>query len=329
MKRKINPKKYFICIVVLLSVFLFLSRKGFAESTPRTILLGDLQHFDLQSPVVIPFDSTREVIKQIKENDCDKGIVLFFNTNKRIEVQPTLNGVLFGPEVIIDPEARTLAGEFDLVTRNPQTMQKLDPITDMLGIFFHFDTATGNAVFDAGFSVKYNCFSPSPGMSMLDMIDHSLPPTHLQDSMPGLILNEDAYSLRIGYAIGSEGGAKASINLEHLSSFTPDLFSATRAIQHLMSSITELENVRSMLLESNIMVGMTLIQTKLAECIEKDTEAITLLEEIKDRTPSLLDGEFTTRITAAQRLISEAIRCKKMVQGKLERVEPRVDRENK
>ena len=327
MGRKLNLKKYFIRTVVLLSIFLFLGQRCFSESTPSTILLGDSQHFDLQSPNTIPFDSTREVIKQMKENECDKGVVLFFNTNKRIEVQPTLNGALFGPEVIIDPETMFLAGEFDLVTRNLQTMQKLDPITDMLGIFFHFDTADGNAVFDAAFYVKPNCFSPSPGISMSDMIDHSLPPVYFQDSMPGvLILNDNAYSLRLGYALSSESIAKRVIELEKLSGVAPDLtFSPTTAIEYLMSSLTELENLRSMLEESNLMVGMTLIQEKLQECIEKDSEAIMLLEEIKDRTPGvelLADGAFTTAVTTANRLISEAIRCKKMVIGKLQRVEP-------
>lgn len=327
MKRNFDFYKYHLCILAVLSIFLFLGQKSFSESTPSTILLGDYQHFDLQSPVIIPFEDTGEVIKQMKENDCDKGIVLIFNPNKSIEITPTLNNLGLGPEIIISPEAMTSAGEFDLVTRNPQTMQKLNPQVDMFGIFFQFDTASGNAVFDGAFGVKSNCFSPTVSMSMSDMVDNSLPPVFLQDSMPGLILNDQAYSLRLGYAIGSERFAIAVTNLEHLNSFTPDTFSASRAIDDLTRSLTELENLRSMLEDSSIMVGMTLIQTKLNECIEKDTEAIMLLDEIKDRTPSLellADGEFTTHVTAAQRLISEAIRCKKMVQGKLQRIEPRV-----
>ena len=146
--------------------------------------------------------------------------------------------------------------------------------------------------------------------------------------MSGFILNDNAYSPRLGYALSSESLAKHVIELEKLSGFDPALtFSPTRAIEYLMSSLTELENLRSMLEESNLMVGMTLIQMKLQECIEKDSEAIMLLEEIKDRTPGvelLADGIFTTAVTTANRLISEAIRCKKMVQGKLQRVEPRV-----
>ena len=67
MGKRTNPKKHFICIVVLLSVFLFLSCKGFAESTPRTILLGESQHFDLPSPVVIPFASTQEIINEMRQ----------------------------------------------------------------------------------------------------------------------------------------------------------------------------------------------------------------------------------------------------------------------
>lgn len=72
------------------------------------------------------------------------------------------------------------------------------------------------------------------------------------------------------------------------------------------------------------MVDMILIQDKLQECIEKDNEAIMIFEEFKDVTPSLTDATFTSAITEARRLIIEAIRCKKMVIGKLQRLEPRV-----
>jgi hypothetical protein len=206
-------------------------------------------------------------------------------------------------------------------------MEKLDPQMDEFGIFFHFDTATENAIFDANFFI-INCPLPSSGMTMVDMIDNSLPPLYFPESSSGLILNDEAYSLRLSYALGSEEAAKHPIELEKLSGFAPTLtFSVTRAVEHLMSSLVELENLRSMLQESNVMVGMTLIQSKLGECIEKDNEAIMLLEEVKDRTPSvelLADGEFTTTITTAERLISEAIRCKKMVLGKLRRIEPRM-----
>ncbi len=328
MKKRRTLKKYLTCILFLLSIFIFVDQKGFSESSPSTILLRETQHFDLESPTTIPFASTQEVINEMKQNECDKGLVFLFNTNKPIEITPTLNGVLLTHQEVMIGGTNPLVGEFELVTRSPINMQKLDPQMDELGIFFHFDTSDGNAIFDAAFSLKSNCFSPSSGMSMSDMIDNSLPPVYLQDSMPGLILNDEAYSLRLSYALGSEEAAKHPIELEKLSGFNPAFtFSATRAIESLMSSLVELENLRSMLQESNIMVGMTLIQSKLGECIEKDSEAIMLLEEVKDRTPGvelLADGEFTTHITTAQRLISEAIRCKKMVQGKLQRVEPRV-----
>ena len=160
MKRRRNLKKYVVCIVVFLSIFLFLGQKSFSESSPSTILLGETQHFDLESPVVIPFANTREVINEMKQNECNKVTVLFSGSNKPIKITPTLNGALLSnQEVTINPETNTLAGEFELITRNPLTMQKLDPQMNEFGIFFRFNTATESAIFDASFNVKSNCSS--------------------------------------------------------------------------------------------------------------------------------------------------------------------------
>ncbi|GEM_PF-6000641 len=331
-KRRRNSKKYIACIVVLLSIFLLLGQKGFSESSPDFIELGDLQDYNLQSPAIIRFSDSGEVIREMRRNDCNRITVVIIQANKQIEINPTLNNVsLADQQVILNPGNSFQLNEFEFPVRNPQTVQRLDPRTDMLGVFFRFDTASGEAMFQASFDVRQNCFLPSLNMAMAGMassqgmIDHTLPPTYLPLAS-GFVLNPEAYSARLGYALGSENSAKRRIELDRLDiadhAFT---FSATSAIESLMSSLVELENLHSMLENSNIMVGMTLIQTKLQECIEKDNEAIMLLEEIKDITPSsalLTDTEFTTRATSARTLILEAIDCKKLIQGKLQRVEP-------
>ena len=280
------------------------------------------------------FSSTADVIREMRRTDCNRITVFAVKANKRIEINPTLNNALLsGQQVIINPGGGLQLNEFEFPVRNPQTMQRLDPRVDVLGIFFHFDTASGEAMFQTSFDVNLNCFLPSLNMagmtSSQGMIDHTLPSTYIPLSTSGFVLNSQAYSARLGYALGSENSAKRSIELDRLatfgSAFVSSPFSSTRAIEDLMSSLSELESLQSMLQESNIMVGMISIQAKLAECIRKDNEAIMLLDEIKDITPSstlLADAEFTTRATAARELIIEAIDCKKIIQGKLARIEP-------
>ncbi len=324
-------KKHVICVFTSLLAFLFLANKSFSESTPSSIILGIEQGYDLQSPVIIPFANTGQIISEMKEHECDKGIVYVFNSNKRLEIQPTLNNLGIGQEVIIDPQTMSLAAEFDLITRNPLTMEKIDPLMDMFGIFFDFNPSesgvTENATFTAVFNIKPNCFSPTVGMSMSGMIDSSLPPVFIPASATssGLIRNETAYSVRLDSARSSEIFAK---NVTELEDITADIkipiFMLTTAVDYLTLSLLELEDIKSMLEGSTIMVDMTTVQAKLQECIDKDNEAIMIFEEIKGVTPSLTDSAFTSAVIEARRLISEAIRCKKMVIGKLQRVEPRV-----
>ncbi len=294
MKEKINLKKYLVCIAVLLSIFLFPVQEGFSESSPSTILLGEFQHFDLESPAIIPFASTGETLNEMKQNECNKVIILFFNTNKPIEITPTLNGVLLTHQEVTIGGTNPLAGEFDLVTRNPQTMQKLDPQMDEFGIFFRFDTATGNAVFDAMFEI--NCDSASTSGSTL------------------------SNSTIIAFAISSERNAKNSLNLEYLVGKV-SFFSVSMAIDDLTSAVEDLQELKNRLENSNVMIGMSSIQSKLTDAINIDTEAIDLLEQVRNTEPSASNGEFTSIITRVRRLITEAIRYKERIESKLNRAE--------
>ena len=285
-------------MAVLLSVFLFLGQKGFSESTPRTILLGESQHFDLETPVTIPFACTQEIINEMRQKNCHKLIGHFLNVNKQVQGNPTLDGQLLDSQFVIDPG--TPIGELDLVIRSPLTMAAVDPQMDEFGIFFHFDTATGNANFDASFEINCN----------LSDTTNSPSTTSSGQMISDLVI--------LGFALSIENTAKHNIDLEDISG---PFFSVSRALDNLTGSLSDTQELRDRFEDNNIMVGMSTIQAKLTCITSNDNEAIMLLEPLSDITPSLTDGEFTTALTSARRFISEAIKCKKMIQAKLQRIE--------
>ena len=125
----------------------------------------------------------------------------------------------------------------------------------------------------------------------------------------------------IGTAIGDERFAKGSIDLKKLINTAASAFSVPTAINNLEGSVNELMTLQTRFADNNIMIGMSTIQDTLSEAINNDNEAIMLLEPFKNTDPSLTNGEFTTAITKAKKLISEAMRAKELIKEKLKKLE--------
>ena len=98
-------------------------------------------------------------------------------------------------------------------------------------------------------------------------------------------------------------------------------FSVSMAIDSLMSSVQNVEELNNRFQDNNIMIGMSTILSTLSDIKNNDNEAIMLLEPLKDTTPSFTDSEFTATITRVRRLISQAVRNKNAIKRKLNRLE--------
>ncbi len=125
----------------------------------------------------------------------------------------------------------------------------------------------------------------------------------------------------ISRATGSEKSAKAAVDIkEHLKKGTP--LSVSMALDDLKSSLSDLQDLQNRFQGDNdVMLGMSTVSSELTDAINADNDAIMELDPLKNTDPDLTNGEFTKGLTKAKKLISEALRIKGLVEGKLKKLE--------
>ena len=208
---------------------------------------------------------------------------------------------------------------------NPNTMAAFDPsMGDILGLSF---------VPGAGFPMSatfmitttFNCDDGTSSSTSTSSTSSSSSSGGSSGQTVGLSSSGISVSgpkSLVSAAIIAEKSAKAAVDIkEHLKKGSP--LSPSMAIDDLKASLADLQNLQNTFQGDNdIMLGMSTVGAELMDAINADNDAIMALEPLKDSDPNdLTNGELTTGLTKAKKLISEALRKKELIEGKLKKIE--------
>ena len=329
---------------ILFFAFLFILANALSKNNAATFTVNANNPFfpndqTINGPDFFPFSNSPGVVDLFNQQ-CPNPTFLFDGpdslSGSTLEVGPAANDFETGSRniLVFDMNGNVsldFLNTFPLA--NPNTMTAFDPLMgDILGL---------SLVPGAGFPMSatfmiittFNCddgmssSSTSTGgtttsSSGSTTTTSSSGSTAMSSSSSGSVSSSGAIKTNgqaIASAIADEKSAKKSIHLKDLLKGKP--FSVSMAIDDLKSSLSDLQDLSSMLANSDLMLGMDSIQSKVDEAISADNEAIMLLEPLKDTDPSITNGEFTTPITRVNMILSEIIRIKERIEAKINKSE--------
>lgn len=325
---KSSKSNKLIKYVMLCFVFLFILTNTFSKNNAEIFTVSGNDPFfpsdqTVTGPGFFPFSNSQEAINLFDEQCPDPSFTfdgpnsLFGST---LEVGPAANSAETGNRFVLvfDMDGNlvvNLTSPFPLT--NPMTMVTFDPsMGDILGLSFVPGAGfPGSATFMI--TTSFNCDNGTTSTSSTSTSSSSSSSSSGQSvstsSSSGTLTNPQI----ISSAINLEKSAKVSIDIKnHLKNGTP--LSVSMAIDDIKSSLTNLQDLQNKFQGDNdVMLGMSTIGTELTDAINAENEAIMTLEPLKNTDPDLTNGEFTTGLTKAKRLISRALRIKELISKKL------------
>ncbi len=322
-----------IKVIALCFIFLFILIGVFSKNNAATFIVTDNNPFfpndqTVTGPGFFPFSNSQGVITLFNQQcpnpefTFDGPDSLFGST---LEIGPAANSAETGSRDIL---VFDMNGNVSLDFLNafpladPNTMTAFDPsMGDILGL----SLVPGPGFPMSGTFMITTSFNCDDGMSTTSSTSSTSSSSGSTSSSGGSSSGGTSLTpvQSIGAAIGDERFAKGSIDLKKLlnpaGAVSP--FSVKATIENLNGSVNELMSLQTKFADNNIMIGMSTIQDTLNEVINNDNEAIMILEPFKNTDPSITNGEFTTAITKAKKLITEAMRAKELIKTKLGKLE--------
>ena len=297
----------FVCVFALTNIFSinYAQQDDIFFSNDQTI----------NGPGFFPFSNSQGVVDIFNQQGCqDVTFTIFGNpslSGSTLEVGPAANGAETGNRdiLIFGPDGRIIFNDPNFPLADPFSMNTFDPsMGDILGLSFVPGSAfPGSAV--VMIDAVINCDGSSTTTSSST--------SSSSGSVVGSSSGRSGLAI-VSSAINLEKNAKDFIDLKDLL-MGDSSFSVSMALDALMSSLSDLQELKNNLQGSDIMLGMASAESKADDAISKDSEAQMLLDPFKDKDPSLTDEEFTQAVTKAKKLISEALRLKERIEKKLKK----------
>lgn len=324
---KLSKSNKLIKSVILCFVFLFILANIFNKNNAATFIVETNDPFfpndqTVTGPGFFPFSNSQGAVDLFNQQ-CPDPTFVFDGPNSlfgsTLEVGPAANNAETGNRVVLifDMDGNAAIDFVDpFPLTDPFTMTVFDPsMGDILGLsFVPGMDFPGSAAFMI--TTTFNCDNGATSTSSTSTSSSSSSSSGQSvstSSSSGSLTNPQI----ISRAIDLEKSAKASVDIKnHLKNGTP--LSVSMALDDIKSSLTDLQNLQSQFQGDNdIMLGMSTLGMELTDAINAENEAIMTLEPLKDTDPNLANSEFTTGLTKAKRLISQALRIKELVSKKL------------
>lgn len=322
-------------IIILCFSFLFIFGNLFNKNNANTFTIDDSAFPTDQTvtgPNFFPFSNSQNVVDIFNQQGCSNTTFLFDGppslSGITLEVGPAANGFETGSRdiLVFDPNGNLIFTEASFPLTNPNTLSPFDPsMGDILGLSIVPGSGFPGSVLlmiettincDDGMSSTSTSTSGTVASSSGSTTSSSGSVTSSGTvSSSGIVLTDGQV---ISSAISTEKSAKKSISLKDLA-MGGSGFSVSMALDDLMSSISSLQDLSNRLSDSDAMIAMASIQSKIDEVISGDNEAIMALEPFKDVEPSITNGELTTAVTRANMILSEILRIKERIEAKIKK----------
>ncbi len=329
-----------IKVILLCFIFLVILVSAFSKNNAATFIVTDNNPFfpndqTVTGPGFFPFSNSQGVITLFNQQ-CPNPTFVFDGPDSffgdTLEIGPAANNAETGSRniLVFDMNGNVsidFLNAFPLA--DPNTMAAFDPsMGDILGL----SLVPGPGFPMSGTFMITTTFNCNDGMSTGTSSTSTSSSTSSSSSSSSggssgqaVITSSSSGALTgpqiISRATNSEKSAKAAVDIkEHLKKGTP--LSPSMAIDDLKSSLSDLKDLQNRFQGDNdVMLGMSTIGTELTDAINADNDAIMALDPLKNTDPDLTNGEFTSGLTKAKKLISEALRIKGLVEGKLKKLE--------
>lgn len=332
-------KKLSIQNTILFLALIFILASAFSENGVRATSTNDLffpNNPTVSGPGFFPFSNSQGAVDAF--GTCSTPDFFFDGppglSGSTLEVGPAANGFETGSrQILVFDMDGNLSVEFTSAfpLSNPSTMVAFDPsMGDILGLSFVPGPGFPSGSTVLMITTTFNCddgmttsststsgtATTSSGSTVATSSGSTAGSSSGAASSSGVVLTDGQV---IASAISNEKDAKKLINIKTL--LMGGNFSVSMALDELMSSVSDLQDLSNRLSDSTAMIGMGTIQSAVDDVISSDNEVIMTLEPFKNTDPSVTNGELTTALTKANMILNEAIMIKERIEAKIKKSE--------